>query len=578
MGRHFARGMVVLADGDPGSDAPLSMSLHYAERTIALAPEGADVPGADQVVHPGRGGLTIDALLGAAVEARVPWVALRRDIGTPADVLGQLLEATGRHASAELPGFAAILANGRGRRPIERILVVLDRVDGQPSGLMVLMAVAAAESTGARLDALLIGAPGESVSTPGTATDVLRVTRDADLMEQGLRLSEEAGITANWMVVEDVADRTGLVLDLLAEGDYDLLIDDLGSVKLGGRFRRGERVRAALAPEGPGGIARAVLERTDVPVAIVLDAVRLGVVPPGVVAGGAGAVLALGLIASASPAATASPAARARVHESVTQTVDAYQDALDQAASLTAPTEVAAAAAVGPGSRRRRHRDHRAGGRRRATGRSHADVEAATQAADVEAATQAQPTVQAATLDSAAEIPAAAVSPAELAPEEVGPEKAAKVDPDSVKVAEDLDKGDVSKAEKKAKATKADLKEARASFDEAQETAIASTAEVEAAAEAAVPRQPTGSPPPSRPTSRRTRRPRPRSRPPRGCPGSSAEGRPRRRSQPPSRHRPTRWPPSTLPGPRPTRRWSATRRRGSQPPPTTRPCTRLPVR
>jgi len=475
MGRHFARGMVVLADGEPGSEAPLHMSATYAELTIALAREGADIPGADEVVHPGRGGLTIDELFGAAVEAHVPWVAMRRDIDVPFGVLGQLLEATGRHASADLPGFAAILANGRGRQPIERILVVLDRVDGQPSGLMVLMAVAAAESTGARLDVLLIGAPGESVSTPRSAMDVLRASRDVDLMEQGLRRSADSGVTANWMVVEDVADRTGLVLDLLAEGDYDLLIDDLGAVKLGGRFRRGGRIEAALAPEGPGGIARAVLEQTDVPVAIVLDAVRLGVVPPGVVAGGAGAVLALGLIASGSPAATASPSARATVHASVTQTVDAYHDALDQAASLTAPTDVGSAAQTAQQS---------------ATETIEA-IETIEQGADAgqlaeaDAAAQAQPSAQAATLDSAAEIPAAAVSPAELAPEEVGPEKAAKVDADAVKVADDVDEGDVAKAEKKATATKADLKEARASFDEAQETTIASTAEVEAAAQAA---------------------------------------------------------------------------------------------
>ena len=61
---------------------------------------------------------------------------------------------------------------------------------------------------------------------------------------------------------------------------------------------------------------------------IVLDGVRLGLIPPAVVKGGAGTILALGLIASAAPAATASASELSAQQTTVSQTVDAYDAAL----------------------------------------------------------------------------------------------------------------------------------------------------------------------------------------------------------------------------------------------------------
>lgn len=492
MGRHFARGMVVLADGDPSSDAPLRMSREYADRTVALAPRGTVVPDVDDTAHPRRGELTIDALLRAAAGARIPWVAMRRDVAAPVDVLRQLLESAGRHSSTEMPGFAAVLAGGPGHRPIKRILVVLDRVDGQPSGLMVLIAVAAAQATGASLDVLLLGAPGETLTTPRTADDVLRITRDVDLAEQARRRADESGIRSSWIVVEDVADRTALVLEQVAEGDYDLLIDDLGAVRLGGRMGRGRRVRAALGPGGPGWIARAVLEQTDVPVAIVLDAVRLGLVPPAVVKGGAGAVLALGILASAAPAATASSADRAKVHESVSQSVDAYEAALNEAAALTAPIEVQEAIETAQASTAESWQIvHEAVGTQTDTVVM-PDPQPATQvtaATDQDAGSADEGMVSdeatAADADDTPTDAPAAVSPADLDPEDVSPGPAPEIDPDTVEVDSEVDSGDVAKAQKAADGADDEVKQSRKAFDDAQQEALDAVDDTQEAADQA---------------------------------------------------------------------------------------------
>ena len=343
MGRYLTRGMVVIADSHPGTRAALFMASEYAPRTLVVAPpDYPDVPGAE-VVHP-RKGASIDAAFRCAAREQIPWIAMRRDLAEPESALSQVLEATGRRTRKDLPGFAVLFTGGE-PRPIRRILTVVDRADGQPSGLLVLAAVGCAQATGADLDVLLMGAPGEAVSTPKDLREAVHVTRDKDLYEQGVRRAKESGIRANWIAAEDVADKPALVLEQIAEGNYDLVIDDLGSVALGGRLGRGGRIQRAVGSDGPAQIVRAILEQSDVPLALVLDGVRLGLIPPAVVKGGAGAVLAIGIIASAAPAASASPGELAAEQTSVSQSAQAYGAALDQAASLASPAEVQAALA-----------------------------------------------------------------------------------------------------------------------------------------------------------------------------------------------------------------------------------------
>ena len=478
MSRYLTGGMVVLADDHPGTEAALSAGLEYAVRTVVVAHPGLTQRDGAEIVHPKRA-VSIDAAFRQAADEQMPWITMRRDVAG-SDSLSQVLEATGRRARKDLPGFA-VLFTGPEPRSASRILAVVDRADDHPSGLLALVAVASAQATGAALDVLLIGAPGETVTRPRNVGEAVQISRDKDLYEQAVRRAQESGIAANWIVAEDVADKRSLVLEQVAEGEYDLVIEDLSSVKLGGRLGRGGRIRRALDPDGPAMIVRAVLDDTEVPLVVVLDNVRLGLVPPAVVKGGAGAALALGIMASAAPASSASPADRARVHETVSQTVEAYEDALGQAATMTAPTEVEAAA----------HAAQQAATESRQTVGQETGAQAGAAAGSErpgqagEDGEQADAAEESGDIDAQAASAPATVSPADLAPEDVTPDKAPKSDPDSVKVGDDVDSGDVSKTQEKAESAKSDLKAAQKSFDAVQQDALDATAEAQDAAEGA---------------------------------------------------------------------------------------------
>jgi murein DD-endopeptidase MepM/ murein hydrolase activator NlpD len=342
MAKYLTRAMLVLADEHPHSKGAIDTALRYSPHTVALvAKKGTPIPGVEDVQHAGRGGHTIDTLFKRAAAAEIPWVAIPRDHAAPAELVGQVLEATGRHSSKHVPGFAVLLANPEGRE-IRRILAVIDRSEGNLSGMLVLAAVAAAITTRAQLDVLLIGAPGETLDGE-KSRESLTVARAKEMFERAQRLAADAPERANWIVAEHVPDRTALVVDQARSGGYDLVMDDLGSVKLGGRMGRGGRLKRVFAAGGPGQTPLALLTQTDIPLMLVLDAVQLGLVPPVVVKGGAGAVLALGIAASASPAMASSGSLGGDSTTTISAQVDQTQTELQRILNPAPPAVETAA-------------------------------------------------------------------------------------------------------------------------------------------------------------------------------------------------------------------------------------------
>ena len=491
MARYLTAGVVVLGDDHPHTQATIETARAYARHRFALGRGEERFADFDEVVDPGRSEATVRATFKEAARRQVPWVALRRDLDPPKELLAQLLEATARETSKELPGFIALLTGPKHRR-IRRILAIVDRSDQQPSGLLVLAAVAAAEATGAAVDVLVIGAPHEELDPEGGHDKTLRVARDRDLYDQAKHRSESLGARGTWMYVDHPENRVQLVRDTLAAKKYDLVVDDLGDINLGGRMGRHKRIEKALRKGGPAGITLAVLRKTDLPVVLVLDAVRLGLVPARAKAVAGAGVLALGVAVSGAPAAAASSGQRSQAQTSVSQTVDSYDDALTAAASMAAPTTVAAATAeaqeagdeaqaalTGAEAESTDGQDE--------SGQAVTEVEEQTaeeqtaeeQTAEEHAADEETEDEQAAAEqtedtsdEAAAEEPEPAdVAPVELSPESVTPEKAEKVEAEDVEIPEDLSGSDVDEAQDAAASSESALDGAEEEYADAQDAA-----------------------------------------------------------------------------------------------------------
>lgn len=300
MPKRLSKDMIVLADGTPGSETALRVASDHAEDVTVLALQSAvgdDVPGEDAITVTPRSA-TVQAMLKLAAERKVPWVAFRRDLLAADELLSDLILATGKHSSDEIPGFAALLTPDE-YPEVSRVLAVVDERDGSASGMLLYAAVTAASVRDASLHVLVLGAPGAEVIDPRQASDTgqpheaLLVDRDKEFIRGGLNRASEDGVEVTWEFVDSPLDRAAFVLERIADGSFDMVVDDLGDVAITGIFKRQEQLLEAVGVSGE--IPLTVLSNTDLPLLLVVDAVRIGVMPNEVRTRGAVAAAALGL-------------------------------------------------------------------------------------------------------------------------------------------------------------------------------------------------------------------------------------------------------------------------------------------
>ena len=298
--------MLVVLDSDPNSLAALTIAQRYAAGTVLLTSWNADPLEIEAVVQSSTTAEpTISEALQVAAQRGMPWVGVRRDFAAPQQLLTELMIATARHSHDVVPGFAVFLADGD-PAPFSRILAIVDRSDGPISGLLAYAAVAVADTAGAQLDILVIGDAGENPHSEDEL-ETLVINREQELYDAAVARARAEGLTVTWITAASVKDLWRVVADQVSQHDYDLVIDDLGDVSLS-RMGMRDTAGGTLAEGAAGEIPLKLLTETSIPLLLVMDEIRLGLAPPGLLKAGAVAAIALGMVAAPIAAAAAAPA------------------------------------------------------------------------------------------------------------------------------------------------------------------------------------------------------------------------------------------------------------------------------
>ena len=298
--------MLVVLDSDPNSLAALTIAQRYSSGTVLLTSWSADPLEIDAVVQSSTTAEpTISEALQVAAQRGMPWVGVRRDFAAPPQLLTELMIATARHSRDVIPGFAVFLADGD-PAPFSRILAIVDRSDGPISGLLAYAAVAVADTAGAQLDILVIGDAGENPHSEDEL-ETLVINREQELYDAAVARARAEDLAVTWITAASVKDLWRVVADQISQHDYDLVIDDLGDVSLS-RMGMKDSAGETLEEGAAGEIPLKLLTETSIPLLLVMDEIRLGLAPPGLLKAGAVAAIALGMVAAPIAAAAAAQA------------------------------------------------------------------------------------------------------------------------------------------------------------------------------------------------------------------------------------------------------------------------------
>lgn len=305
---------LVLLDADPASLVGLDVASLVADDSFILATVDSKLARParpTEVVRSHSAEPSMTEVLATAASQGAAWVIMRRDVAPPDRLLSELLLGAGKVTGENLPGFGVLLTAGQ-MSQIRRILAVVHPADRPMSGLLSYCAEVVAERSAAVIDVLVLGTPGVELSTE-SAEDNLVVAREQELYEEARQNAAEAGIEVNWITVGEVSDPWVVIADHLDREQYDLVIDDLGDVSIGGALRSGISLEQALGPGGVGEIPLLLLQNTDLPILLVVDGIRLGLISSRLLRIGAAAAAALAVMGGGiAHAHVAAPARRAQ--------------------------------------------------------------------------------------------------------------------------------------------------------------------------------------------------------------------------------------------------------------------------
>lgn len=320
--------VIVLDDGGPDGD-DLVARVQGVWPEVYRMTDHDEPDSSEHVINVGSKHMNIKTLVRQMYEEQA-YFAVVPDSLDPVKALSDLLSSARGYLADGFPAFVVI--SGRPGTRYRRIAAVLDPTEPITTGSLALAAVALAGRTGAAIDGLLLG--GDPDNPPETFNDVrdsFRISEGAELFQQADELAQELGLKGTWRALGESASRDQLVLNAVRAGDYDLVIDDLRPIDVGPRIGRQKRVYRQLVDDDSIDTCYRLLRDAPCDVAVVVDAVRMRLVPPAYAKGAAVAALSIGLLGvAARPAAASSSSSANASTTSIEAPLDPSAEAADE--------------------------------------------------------------------------------------------------------------------------------------------------------------------------------------------------------------------------------------------------------
>ncbi len=293
-----------LADKDGMLAAQRAASVNG--NVVVVAEAGAVTPSGAVAVETRPGKARIGRAVREAAARDSWWVVVPAGLGEPEYLLGSAVRSVAKVVDTEHPGVALLTCAPGTRWPYQRILVVVDPLGSTASGFAVWVTVALAERTGAHVDVLAVGVPpGAPMASREARQSYIPIGRRADLLRLALDRMDGLGLEPTWIAGGSGVSAVDALRALLANGAYDVVVDDLGGARIRKRVGKRRSVRRLLADDGGGAVPLWAMRNAGCDVLTVIDGVALGMLPAGVLRTGAVAAMTLGMLGAAVPAMAA---------------------------------------------------------------------------------------------------------------------------------------------------------------------------------------------------------------------------------------------------------------------------------
>ena len=337
-------GLLVMDDGKAFGEHACDRIRAMRPTSVRLAVEGApDRNGMRTIATVPDDRFSYRTAIADAAEEGFSWVVGPRDLSDPLSMMLDCAVGASSALDADHPGFAVAMLDAN--LPTRKVALVADTHDPITTGQSAWAAVGAALLFGAQLDVLVLGQrpdPGDQPADWREALDLFTVQGSGlDLVRAAFERADEHGLEVGWRPLGDPANKAGALIAALAEGDYDLVVDDLPPINVGPRIGRRARLQAAMSEAGSTSTAYRLVRDGPCGVVVVLDAVRMGLLPDDVLRAGVVATLAVGVAAAGGAAMADAGSPGSGMHQAaLEQSSNPVADAIGEVGLTPVPPDI----------------------------------------------------------------------------------------------------------------------------------------------------------------------------------------------------------------------------------------------